>query len=82
MVDLPKSLSEFQTATSVEILSQIGQVAVTRCPKETSAVICDGAVLLAVTEAKVDDQEFPFNFLLGLPRGSEISPYLSSFFVH
>ncbi|MCH7988498.1 MAG: hypothetical protein IID46_05015 [Planctomycetes bacterium] len=82
MTDLSKSLTEFQPSTCVEILSQIEQVAVTRCPEETSAVIREGALLLAVTEDKVDAQEFPFNFLLGLPRGIEISPYLSNFFVH
>jgi hypothetical protein len=73
---------DFVPDDSISILESIAQLAVTRCPEETSAVILEGAVLLAVRPSTIDADEFPFTFLIGLPHGREISPYLSNFFKH
>ena len=78
-----EKISEFRADSSVEIFSQIEQVAVTTCPEETSAILKeDGVVLLAITANREDDPSFPFRFVVGLNRGSKISPYLSNFFKH
>lgn len=81
MKNSTNQLSEFKQTPSVEILSTISQVAITSCPEETSSIINEGAILLAVTKNAEDDMtDFPFKFLLGLPNGINKTPYLSNFF--
>ncbi len=67
--------------SAVEILSAIQAVAVVQCPDEASAIIREGAILLAVTPSTQEDQnEFPFKYCLGLPREVHKSPYLTNLF--
>lgn len=76
--DLANALREAQT--TIPALAGIAQICVSRFADDASAAMRNGAVLLGVATLKDDKEGEGFRFLLGLPRGTVMTGFLSTFF--
>lgn len=75
-----KELLNAITEQTIEALANIEQLHVCSFASDTSAAIQSGAVLLSIASLKNDDRGDGFRYLIGLPRGREVTPYLSNYF--
>lgn len=66
--------------SDLELLSNISQVYTTWSADDTTGALRNGAVLLGITTMKNDEEGEGFRFCIGLPKGVEITPFLSNFF--
>jgi len=66
--------------SDLEILSGIAQVYTTWSADDTSGALRNGAVLLGISTVENDEEGEGFRFCIGLPKGVEITPFLSNFF--
>ena len=56
------------------------QLAVLEDASDASGALGDGCVLLAIASIDNDNDGDGFRYLLGLPRGTDVTGYLSNFF--
>jgi hypothetical protein len=61
-------------------LERIMQLAVLEDASDASGALGDGCVLLAIASIDNDNDGDGFRYLLGLPRGTDVTGYLSNFF--
>jgi hypothetical protein len=76
--DIPQELIE--SIQNCPDFSEIEQIHAFEFSSDASGAIREGAVLLAVSTVSDDKDGDGFRCLVGLPRGTEVTPYLSSFF--
>ena len=78
--DLPKELLAALTPQTIASLQNISQLRLIRHIDDASGAISSGAVLLAIAENKNTEDGDPFWCLIGLPKGTSITPNLGNFF--
>ena len=66
--------------TTVSALRDIEQVYVCRFSEDASSAMRAGAVLLGVARVDNDEEGDGFRCLIGLPKGTRVSRYLSNYF--
>ena len=76
----PKEMLDCVTEPTLEALRDIDCLYVSCHASDTSGAIRSGAILLAIAVDKQKDGGDGFRYLIGLPRGVKISPYLSNYF--
>ncbi len=76
--DLAAALRD--ASDTVDALRDIHRVAVCSYSCDARGALMSGAVLLCVTPAPKTTNGDGFLYLVGLPRGEPITPYLSSVF--
>lgn len=76
--ELADALREAQTM--VAALREIAQIRLFPHAEDASAAIASGAVLLGITRVDNDRDGEGFRYLLGLPRGVPVTPFLAEFF--
>lgn len=81
--NIPDELSALlqQAQASMPELREIAQVYVSPYASDASTMIRSGCVLLSVATVNNDEDGDGFRFLLGLPRGVQVTPYLGNYFV-
>lgn len=77
---VPKELLEAVSPSTIEFLSGMAGIATSASADDTSAAIREGAVLLAIARVDNDEDGYGFRYLIGLPRGVAVTPYLGSYF--
>jgi hypothetical protein len=76
----PQELLRVINDTTIEALADIDCLYVSKFATDTSAAIQSGAVLLAIAVDNDPENHDGFRCLIGLRRGTEITPYLSNYF--
>jgi hypothetical protein len=77
---LPTELIAALSSETIESLSDIAQLYVSKYSSDASTMIQNGCVLLAISRVDNDESGDGFRFLIGLPNGTEVSPYLRNYF--
>lgn len=77
---IPKEFRDHVSEQSVAALGEIERLHICRHVGDADGAISSGAVLIAVATNKDKDDGDAFWCLIGLPRGTKITPYLSNFF--
>jgi hypothetical protein len=77
---LKNPLVKSVTDATVEALSDINKLFVCSDGPDTAAAVREGAVLLAISSVDNDRNGDGFRYLIGLKRGTKITPYLGNFF--
>lgn len=75
-----KELVSVMTDSTVEALRDIAQLHVGRFATDASQAMLSGCVLLAIAVDSTPNRGDGFLYLLGLPRGVKVTPYLSNYF--
>lgn len=80
--EIPRELAEAlrEGQASIPELRDIAQLYVSRFAEDASSAIGNGAVLLGISTINDDEDGDGFRFLIGLPRGTEITGYLTNYF--
>jgi len=69
-----------QRRSDLELLSNISQIYTTWSADDASGALRNGAVLLGISIVDNDEEGEGFRYCIGLPKGVEITPFLSNFF--
>lgn len=69
------------TESSIEALQDIDCLYVGKHAEDMAAAVRSGAVLLGIAKRDNDDDGEGFRFLIGLRRGTKITPYLQHYFM-
>lgn len=77
---IPPEILESLSASTLDRLQNIRAVYITYSHGDASQIIEAGAVLLGVASVNDDPEESGFRFLLGLPNGVRVTPYLELMF--
>jgi hypothetical protein len=77
---IPKEFRDRVGDQSVVALRDIERLHICRHVSDADGATSSGAVLIAVTPNKKKDDGDAFWCLIGLRRGTKITPYLSNFF--
>ena len=65
---------------TIPYLKRITQLHVCHLGSDASGALLAGAVLLSVSVVDNDEKGDGFRYLIGLPEGVHVTPYLSNFF--
>jgi hypothetical protein len=76
----PKELVSAITESTIEALSDIEHLHVCSHAPDAASAVRAGAVLLGIARADNDEAGDGFRYLIGLRRGTKITPHLSCFF--
>ena len=76
----PKAMLDAVTEATIEALSDIDRLHVCSFGPDAASAVRSGAVLLAISRVDNDDHGDGFRYLIGLHRGTKVSPHLSNFF--
>lgn len=76
----PKEMLAAVTDSTIEALNNIQRLHVCRHAEDVTGAISAGAVLLAISRVDNDEDGDGFRYLIGLPRGTQVTPYLNNFF--
>lgn len=68
------------TSSTIAELRDIDQLYVSRHHEDAMSAVGEGAVFLAVASVKDDQDGDGFRYLIGLKRGTKVTPHLTCFF--
>ncbi len=74
------ALSKLLTEATIEALQDIERLHVCRYAPDAASAVGEGAVLLGISRVDNDKDGDGFRYLIGLRRGTNITPHLSCFF--
>lgn len=74
------ALSSMTTDATIEALKDIIQLNVCRHAPDAASATREGAVLLGISRVDNDGDGDGFRYLIGLRRGTSMSPFLRNFF--
>ncbi len=77
---VPKELIQAISSDAIETLSDIEQLCVSEHVGDASTAIRAGAVLLGISRVDNDEDGSGFRILIGLRKGTRVTPYLGNFF--
>jgi hypothetical protein len=75
-----KALFSAVTDSTIEALSDIDRLHVCSFGPDAASAVRSGAVLLAISRVDNDGDGDGFRYLIGLHRGTEVTPHLGNFF--
>ena len=76
----PKELLSAITEQTIAVLGDIEDLHVCSHAPDASSAKRDGAVLLSISRVDNDKAGDGFRYLIGLRRGTKVTPHLSCFF--
>ena len=74
------AVSKLLTEATIEALQDIERLHVCRYAPDAASAVGEGAVLLGISRVDNDKDGDGFRYLIGLRRGTNITPHLSCFF--
>ncbi|GEM_PF-6640152 len=74
------ALSKLVTEATIEALQDVERLHVCRHAPDAASAVREGAVLLGISRVDNDKDGDGFRYLIGLRRGTNITPHLSCFF--
>jgi hypothetical protein len=77
---IPKELMSSVTEATLELLSDFEQLYVSKHHEDCMSAVSEGAVFIAVSRVDNDEDGDGFRYLIGLRRGTKVTPHLTCFF--
>ena len=74
------ALSSLVTEADIKAFQEIEKLQVCRYAQDAAGAVREGAVLLGISRADNDTDGDGFRYLIGLRRGTTMTPHLSCFF--